>query len=1428
MGKLLIAMSLFLGTTAAVAQTNFRTNGTGGGTWSTTSTWQVESPNGSNNWIAASSTPTYFSNTITIRANDVVTVTSAVTVDQTTVASSGTLAVNTGVVVTLNNGSGNDLTVNGQINLLGEGYLAGTGTMSVSATGIVSVGSLNATGAVVTGSGGGNIRSGRSFVSGSTIRYEGTGAQAIGSGHATTAAIVINNASGVSLNNTASTVVTATNLTILSGNLTVVNDNLTVNGASSIVELNGGNLIVNGTAAARTLTFRNLILTNGDVVLNSTTYAITLNIDGDATLTNGDIQTSNTAAAVTVNANANLHLTGGTVVMNSGTGNILLTVDGDITGSNDLQATGANANFTMFGSGAVTNAFPFDASSSFEQITWTRTGADLHFPYSIGIIGLRMNAGNVTTDADLLITGDLNVAPGFSFDFSNRTFELRGRYNPTLFGGQLRANASSNLLLTGTGSADTIYFAPSANTLNALTISKTTTVLLNSTLNVVSSVTLTSGTFTNTSGLTLGNAAVFTRNSSGSMSASSAAPAGGPYDVVLQGTTMTTGQELRGSVNTVTNNATGTVTVGSGGFTTLGAFTHNSGTLTCGAIAVTLGGLVNNATFNSASTTLTLNGNLTNNATFNSGTGTVAFGGNSTVGGSSAITFRNITITGILNGSDLLTFQGNFVNNGTFNPGAVTQCTGNISQALSGTATTEFNTLTVNKNSTTTLTLNSATSITTGLNLASGRLSNSGSLLTMESNSTLTRNYLGSLLGTSPLGGPYSVSYTGSSMSTSLEIMGSILDITSSVSGTITVTTPLVSTGTLTVSTGTFTCGSQAITTGSLVVNGTFNAPSTTLSLTGDLTNNGAFNRGAGTVVFAGNSSISGSVSTQFQNVSITGTLNGPDRMILYGNFANTGTFNAGSGTVEFTYSANQTLSAQGAIFNNLEITKSGGSVTLTTALNLLGTMSVGSSSTLNTSDNLTILSTGDSPSVGGSIAALPTGAAISGNVTVQRYFGIKDNKNRYISMPVSNATVAMLQDDFAVTGSFTGTSYPCTGCSNNGMTLKRYNEAVLGAQSNGYVSAVNSSNTEQLSTGIGYVAYMWNGVAPTLLDVTGTINRGQINFTVSHTASSPAVFSADGWNLIGNPYPSPIQWSNGAGWTKSNIDPVVWVWDVTTEVWHSYNADIDDGDLVDGVIATGQGFWVWAPTPGAASLSINENAKSTAGGGSYYRKNNQGHARITISLKQGDATDNLFLLPDETATQQLDIGLDAPKIELGIERLHLAVLEGDVKLGYAGLSTAQEDIALTVVQGEEGSGSLMFTGASIADHLANYYLIDEKLEESVRLANGLVYDFEYEYGDEYRFRLSTTPLEKTERAFRMEVYPNPTRDRAYVAIEADGLQSVTILDVSGKVIAEADMQQNSGEGATFDFDLADVMPGIYLVRVATKGGVATQRLVKK
>lgn len=536
----------------------------------------------------------------------------------------------------------------------------------------------------------------------------------------------------------------------------------------------------------------------------------------------------------------------------------------------------------------------------------------------------------------------------------------------------------------------------------------------------------------------------------------------------------------------------------------------------------------------------------------------------------------------------------------------------------------------------------------------------------------VTRNSAASFIAGSaiPTGGPYDLVLTGGTMTTGVEAQGSLNDITSNSSGTVTLGSAINAVGNLTINSGTFTCGANTVSVAGFTHSGTtFNAPSTTLTVTGDFINNGTFNRNNGTVVFDGASTISGIVNPIFQNITISGTLTSPLTLNLTGNFTNNGTFTPGFGTVVFTNTANGIKTISGSattLFNNLTIQNNTANpdVSLSGTADLQGVLTLATNAVLDAdgpgSGVLTILSTGDDQTVDGSIASLTGTSAVTGNVTVQRYMSIEgppgsnDRIYRYISSPVQNATVADIQNEIPVTGSFTGTS-TCTGCLTN-QSMFSYNETVTtGGINGGYEDFPVTANTEQLVPGKGYAIFVRGNIDPivsagsALFDVRGPVNSGTISLgdPTGLTFTSSGVLADDGWNLVGNPYPSTIDWNAATGWTRpAALDATIYIRDngsdpQTYATWNGVTGTNGGSRF----IAMGQAFWVKLNAgPSPATLSVAETVKA-AGTQTTFFRNGGPDDLLRITLKNGVKSDETVIHFREDATDAFDSHADAWKL---------------------------------------------------------------------------------------------------------------------------------------------------------------------------------------
>lgn len=213
--------------------------------------------------------------------------------------------------------------------------------------------------------------------------------------------------------------------------------------------------------------------------------------------------------------------------------------------------------------------------------------------------------------------------------------------------------------------------------------------------------------------------------------------------------------------------------------------------------------------------------------------------------------------------------------------------------------------------------------------------------------------------------------------------------------------------------------GSFTHTTGNTVKQGTG-----AITVAGGLNSAGTFTGGVGALSVAGETTLTGGTFTggsgdiDFNGATLTNngsiSLAGGTTTIAAATFTNgtTGSFTSGTGIVNFDLGGAQAInnnSTTPVTFNNVNFTASntktlGGTGTF--AVNSAGTLTMAGTATLAAAGKLTLNSDATSTAT---VALIPVGATITGNVTAQRFMAGGNGKRGYrlLSSPVSNAVTA-------------------------------------------------------------------------------------------------------------------------------------------------------------------------------------------------------------------------------------------------------------------------------------------------------------------------------------------------------------------------------------------------------------------------------------
>jgi len=313
--------------------------------------------------------------------------------------------------------------------------------------------------------------------------------------------------------------------------------------------------------------------------------------------------------------------------------------------------------------------------------------------------------------------------------------------------------------------------------------------------------------------------------------------------------------------------------------------------------------------------------------------------------------------------------------------------------------------------------------------------------------------------------------------------------------------------------------------------------------------------------------------------------------------------------------------------FDNLTIETGSTTVVNTAGQTISGILLCNGS--LNAGGNITLLSTATGTAL---IDGSGTGS-VTGNITMQRYlssgFGYK-----YLSSPFQDALVAELGEEIDLLAAFS--------------SIYRYDE---NRTTSGWVSYKNPAGL--LNPLAGYSANFGSSALPETAEIEGVVSNGNLEVTLfnhNHPYTK-------GFNLVGNPYPSPIDWDATTGWTRDNIDNAVYYFkadssDQYVGTYSTYVAGMSSDGLADNIIPSMQGFFVHVSDgawPVTGTLGVTNSIRITDMTGPFL-KSAEAESPAFIRFTAGYSDDSLSFDPlciyfDAGATNGFDGQYDALKL---------------------------------------------------------------------------------------------------------------------------------------------------------------------------------------
>jgi hypothetical protein len=562
-------------------------------------------------------------------------------------------------------------------------------------------------------------------------------------------------------------------------------------------------------------------------------------------------------------------------------------------------------------------------------------------------------------------------------------------------------------------------------------------------------------------------------------------------------------------------------------------------------------------------------------------------------------------------------------------------------------------------------------------------------------------------------------------------------------------------------------------------------------------------------------------VKSLFINSGGSLSLSGTNILSVSGDFMNSGSFIASSSSmILFSGSSIQSITGTNT-FANLTLAKTTtlSGVKLGGNLNLTGTLDLGSNGLLNTLGYTFVLI---SNSITGTarIEKVISNSTIVGNITVQRYIPAKLSF-RFLSSPVTGITFYEWKKTMLITGNGSG-SDPNSSLP----TVYQYNEPLAGNQDIGFQNINGVGNSIQ--AGKGYKVFVRGdrsinvlsnyGATPTLLSVTGVPNIGQISLPVTYTSTTGGNVSTDGWNLVGNPFPSQIDWKliTAGGANFQNIDNAIYILDpvssnnTTAGSYLSYVGGVAAGPGAlnpnPNYISSSQAFFVHANGPNPI-LRVDESSKVSGTPNDHF-KTEEIPSLLRVLLDGVSGQDNTAIRFVDNASNSFDSRFDAYKIansNAGISSLDFASTDLSIN-SLPVLTNTQKNIPLKIATAVNGSHRLSFINLGSFASNIKISLLDKHLNTTTDINEGDTYSF------------VTSTVSGTKGNGRFEIIFTPQFGSVMVKVSPDSL-----------VAADTTLKWSiNGEWYGANQTVTNISTGAYIVTFANVNGwhtPATQQL---
>jgi hypothetical protein len=219
--------------------------------------------------------------------------------------------------------------------------------------------------------------------------------------------------------------------------------------------------------------------------------------------------------------------------------------------------------------------------------------------------------------------------------------------------------------------------------------------------------------------------------------------------------------------------------------------------------------------------------------------------------------------------------------------------------------------------------------------------------------------------------------------------------------------------------------------------------------------------------------------------------------------------------------------------------------------------------------------------------------------------------------------------ESYVTGGQWHGISAPVTGITATDLMIGGGSTDVYLQQHNETTNAYTYVTSPSQSLGAMEGFLVWIDGGANTYSFTGSLNSGP---TTSVTKGGL------GFNFVGNPWSSAIDWDAGSGWTKTNVNNATYVYNNGT--WASYVGGIPAGGG-SRYIAMNQGFFVEASAGGTLSMTNDVCVHNAV----TFKNSDNTDQIIRLNIEDDGLIDDAVIKFADDASVGFDSNLDAHKL---------------------------------------------------------------------------------------------------------------------------------------------------------------------------------------